>query len=168
LVGCLYTMNLEVGRQYVITRLLSPVGQGKSPWAKGELSETIPDLACLSSGENIYKAHGQVTSYCFKSYWYGCIVGRQRTRVWAEGGQGLDHKWWRVSHARSWSFFPTPLLFPQKEMLLSIVKQCLFIKQKLSKITNHSFSPTKISLMPSSLFFCIWIIKYSFLSSHFT
>jgi hypothetical protein len=49
LVGHFYTTsNLEVGRQSVITWLLSPVGYGEEPLSQeGEQSQAITNLACL-------------------------------------------------------------------------------------------------------------------------
>jgi hypothetical protein len=49
LVGHFYTtLNLEVGKQYIKTWLLSPVGQGEDPLSQeGKKSQTTPNLACL-------------------------------------------------------------------------------------------------------------------------
>jgi hypothetical protein len=50
LVGCFYTtLNLEVKREYVITWLLSLVGEGEELLSQEvEQFETIPNLACLT------------------------------------------------------------------------------------------------------------------------
>jgi hypothetical protein len=47
-------LNVEVGRHYIITWLLSPVGKGEEPLSQEEVQfHTIPNLACLSVTQNL-------------------------------------------------------------------------------------------------------------------